>query len=159
MNEQLKKKIYKRWWFWVLVPVALLVVAGQFLKLWTMMGASMEPTLHNNDPVIILKLFTPARGEIVMIRFPMSSGFVTDGFIKRIIGIPGEKIDVKDGRVFINGQQLNEPYVSQPTDGTTSVTLGDNQFFVMGDNRAASYDSRRSGPVSRNNIVGRVLFR
>jgi len=153
MNEKPKKKIYKRWWFKVLSVITLLIIIRQFYPWSVIQGVSMAPTLKDGNVVLAEKFFTPKRGDIVFFRTERFASF------KRIIGLPNEKVEIKDGRVFVNGQLLIEPYVNQPTNGTVSTILGDNQFFVMGDNRKNSSDSRNFGPVSRNDITYKVLFK
>lgn len=123
-------------------------------------GQSMEPTLHTNDRVIVEKItyrfHPPQRGDIVVVRVNQHS----QPLIKRIVGLPGETIAVHDGRVYINGRPLNEPYLARPTHGYLPPTrIPPLHYFVMGDNRDASNDSRSFGPVPRENILGRAVFR
>lgn len=127
---------------------------------------SMEPTLYENDYLIVSKqsysLFgEPKRGDIVV--FPHQEGDVTELYIKRVIGLPGESVTIEDGLVFINGQALEERYTK---DG---VTYGDVQdyivpaekVYVLGDNRLVSVDSRSEGVgcVSIDDITGKAIFR
>ena len=79
--------------------------------------------------------------------------------IKRVVGMPGDALEIRHGSVYIDGKRLNEPYVEQRDDFTyPEVTLGPEEYFLMGDNRAHSGDSRLWGPVPRQNIVGKVWF-
>lgn len=127
-------------------------------------GPSMEPNFHNNEYIIVdqvsYRFHTPHRGDVIVFKWPQN---IAVSFIKRVIALPGETIEIKEGRVFIyndknpNGALLDEPYlrsVTTPTD--TRMTLGPNEYFVMGDNRHNSSDSRSWGTVSRHLIIGRV---
>ena len=131
-------------------------------------GLSMYATLDDNDYLIANKidyrLHAPQRGDIVILRPPTDN---SKDFIKRVIALPGEKLLIRDGIVYINGHKLDEPYLPEawttlnnwPNDGTDGRVMGANQYFVMGDNRNRSQDSRIFGPISRDRIDGRAWFR
>jgi signal peptidase I len=122
-------------------------------------SASMEPELKVGDLLLIRKDAyrhdrSPARGDVVLFQHDD----VPDYFVKRVIGLPGEDVLVISGRVTINGQYLLEPYATQATirEWPTLVTLAEDEYFLMGDNRAHSEDSRDIGPVRLQNIKGMV---
>jgi signal peptidase I len=131
-------------------------------------GLSMWATLDNDDYLIANKIdyriHAPERGDIVILRPPTNNS--TD-FIKRIIALPGEKLLIRSGFVYINGHKLDEPYLPDqwtfqnnwPTDGSDGQVMGANEYFVMGDNRNRSQDSRFFGPISRDRIDGKAWFR
>jgi signal peptidase I len=124
----------------------------------------MEPNFEDGDYLIIdeitYRFREPKRGEVVVFKNPMNE---RQRFIKRIIGLPGETIEISDGKIFIsNGEKkvLNEPYLNSSfTFGDIKITLGSDEFFVLGDNRQFSLDSRRFGPIKKKEIVGRVFLR
>lgn len=121
-------------------------------------GASMEPTLHDNERLIANKISyrfeTPERGEIIIFRPPLE---IKRNYIKRIIGVPGDKIEITDGEIYINSEKLEEPYVkSRSYENIPPTIVPDNSFFVLGDNRPNSSDSRYWGFVPRKNVVGRA---
>jgi len=121
-------------------------------------GHSMEPNLETNQRLVVEKVTyhfrEPQRGDVVVLRLPDHS---RELLIKRVIGLPGERVAIHDGKVFINGEPLDEPYLRQPTRGRMDeVLVPDRHVFVLGDNRSASNDSRTFGPVSYEAIVGRA---
>jgi signal peptidase I len=131
-------------------------------------GLSMYATLDDNDYLIANKidyrLHPPERGDIVILRPPTNNS--TD-FIKRIIGLPGERVLIRSGYVYINGHRLDEPYLPEawvndanwPDNNSQGQVMGPNQYFVMGDNRNRSQDSRFFGPITRDRIDGKAWFR
>lgn len=122
----------------------------------------MTPTLRDGDQYLLNRIAylfrEPKRGDLVVIHDPGH----TDMAIKRIVGLPGDKLEIKDGSLYVNGIRLNEPYLApstltMPGNATLhSVQLGGKSYFVMGDNRSESEDSRYYGPIQRENIVGVV---
>lgn len=136
-------------------------------------GLSMYPTFNNGDLVltdkITYKTGQPQRGDIVILHAPPDAhcpeGTGCD-FIKRLIGLPGDTVEVQDDRIFIDGQQLPEEYLSSDTYTTNGMfsekgpaTLGPDEYYVVGDNRLHSSDSRTWGPINKKDIVGRAFFR
>ena len=125
-------------------------------------GASMEPTLHNNERLIANKISyrfeTPERGEIIIFRPPLE---IKRNYIKRIVGIPGDKIEIANGEIYLNDKKLEESYVKNRSyENMPTTIVPDNSFFVLGDNRPNSSDSRYWGFVPRKNVVGKawVIF-
>jgi signal peptidase I len=129
-------------------------------------GLSMYPTFNNTDYLIVDELTyhfsAPQRGDVIVFRYPGNPKIF---YIKRIIGLPGETVHINSGKVTIakaNGtsETLTEPYaVIEDATYTLDTTLGTDQYFVMGDNRPESSDSRVWGPLPRENIIGRVYTR
>lgn len=130
-------------------------------------GASMEPTLHTGDRLIIsrinYKIQSPQRGDIVVVKSPINPD---TEYIKRLIGLPGDKILIKEGKVYINDFLLEENYISAPTDiwdggfikEGESFIIPKDKIFIMGDNRNRSLDSRMFGLLSFSDIVGIAVF-
>lgn len=149
--------------FGTMLPAALIaLLIHVFLAQATRVyGQSMQPNLHTNERLVVEKLsyrfHGPRRGDVVVLHDPGGS---SELLIKRVIGLPGERVTIADGRVFIDGVALAEPYLDQETQSQAQSRLVPPlQVFVMGDNRQASRDSRIFGPVPRDQIVGRALFR
>jgi signal peptidase I len=132
-------------------------------------GSSMLPNFHDHDYLIVDRLSyhtsQPQRGDVIVLKYPKDT---SQFFIKRIIGLPGETISFSQGHVIItnaehpNGWQLNEPYLPMQDEtfaGPSSVTLASGTYYVLGDNRTASSDSRVWGILPTDDIVGRVWLR
>jgi signal peptidase I len=126
-------------------------------------GTSMVPTLQNYQYVLVDKVTydfsTPARGDIIVFEYPLDT---TKNYIKRIVGIPGDHVYIDDnGQVSVNGVAIKEPYVNDLDNsryGIRDVVLGPNEYYVLGDNRGGSSDSREWGVVKRNLIIGRATL-
>ena len=129
-------------------------------------GQSMEPTYHEREYLIVdeitYRFKDPERGDVLVVRSPISDG---EFYLKRIIGLPNERIKLEDNTIIIynndypQGIILDESYLIEETPGSVQVTLGSNEYFVLGDNRDASYDSRRFGPINKDSIIGKTWLR
>ena len=146
----------------LLLLVALAVTLGLLAREYvagvaTVAGDSMQPTLATGDRVLITRLDyvvgTPARGDVAQLEIPGRDG----AYLKRVVGLPGETVEIIDGVVHINGQALNEPYATL-SDDDFRVELGEDEYFVLGDNRPVSYDSREEdfGVISADCFRGKV---
>ena len=127
---------------------------------YRVVGHSMDPTLANGEFVAVNKLIyrlrDPQRGDIVVLR---EQGNGPQKLIKRIIGLPGEEIEIKRGQVYINGHHLVEPYIQNPgRSNYAPTTIPEEHYFVMGDNRTNSSDSRSWGMVPRQHLIGKALL-
>ena len=129
-------------------------------------GASMLPTFENGNYLIVdrlsYRITDPKRGEVIIFRYPKDT---SKYFIKRIVGLPGETVELSGTDIIIknvnhpNGLKLDQSYISRQKSETFKVTLPSNQYFVMGDNRSQSSDSRYWGSLPREYITGRALLR
>ena len=146
----------------IIIPVRFFLVQPFYVR-----GASMEPTFFDKEYLLIdeitYRFAEPKRGDVVVFRYPRDP---SEFFIKRIVGMPGDTVDVKDGGVTITNQDhaggvvLEETYLDQPvTIGNKHVTLNPDEYFLLGDNRGSSLDSRNFGPVKEEYIVGKVWLR
>ncbi len=147
----------------IIIPIRYFLIQPFFVQ-----GASMEPNFFNGDYLIVNEISyrfeEPQRGDVVIFKYPLDP---SQFFIKRIIGLPGETIRIEDGRVFIvnlktkektildESEYLNDAY----TAGNFEITLKDGEYFVLGDNRGSSSDSRKWGPLPRKFIIGRAWIR
>lgn len=141
----------------VLALFIITFIAQSFL----VQGSSMEPSLHNGERLLVDKLSyrfrQPDRGQIVVFKYPSDP---RRKFIKRVVGVPGDDVEIRDTEVFLNGQKLQEVYINGPTYGDFGpVSVPAGHYFVLGDNRNNSDDSRFPdvGFVPRQNVVGRAL--
>ena len=129
-------------------------------------GSSMDPTFATGQYLIVDELSyhlgDPKRGDVIILRYPNDT---KKFFIKRVIGLPNETLEIRDGAVTIKNMEhpegfaMSEPYIKYTKNDTMTKMLGEGEYFVMGDNRAASSDSRYWGVVPRDLVVGRALVR
>lgn len=166
----------------VLIALVVLVVLQTTVRNFKVEGSSMSPTLQGGQYLVVdqasffkfdsermsraLPFWTapeakpefafdpPNRGEVIVFNYPLDPG---KDFVKRVVGLPGETVEVRDGTVYIDGEALPEPYL-QRRDASSSrpLALGEGEYYVIGDNRRNSNDSRAWGAVPEDNIVGRV---
>ncbi|MDR2087813.1 MAG: signal peptidase I [Clostridiales Family XIII bacterium] len=158
----------KEWIRDIVIAVAVAVLVMQFIKPTIVKEHSMEPTLYENNYIFLSKQqYTFAdikHGEIVVFRSNIETENGADKLlIKRVIALPGDKISISDGSVYLNGEPLAEPYIKEPfTSGyVEELTVPEGKVFVMGDNRQRSLDSRNDslGLVSTDTIIGMAVFR
>ena len=144
----------------IVIPVRL-YIAQPFI----VSGASMSPTFENGEYLIVDELSynigNAQRGDVAIFKYPLDP---TKFFIKRIIGLPGESVTITNGLVTITqldetSFELEEPYLDNTPRGNFSISLEDNEYFVLGDNRSASSDSRVWGPLSEEFLVGKAFLR
>lgn len=143
------------------LSLALVVLIRTFLiQPFYVKGASMEPNFFDHEYLIIdeitYRFRNPMRGEIIVFRYPRDP---REYFIKRIVGLPGETVEIKNNEIYINGELLDESYIDVETRGDDRVNLGPREYFLLGDNRSASLDSRIFGPINVDAIIGRVWIR
>ena len=153
----------------IVVVMALLVMVYLFIMSpQEINGASMEPNFHNGEYIltnkILYKFRNPIRGDVVIFKSPMNKEI---DYIKRVIGLPGDTVSLHDNSLWVNGEKVEEPYLAQ---GTTifggsylaegaSIVVPPGTYFVCGDNRPHSSDSREFGPIAKEDFIGVAVFR
>ena len=147
----------------IMVMIYLFIMSPQEIN-----GASMEPNFHNAEYILTnkieYKLHNPKRGDVVIFKSPRNKDI---DYIKRIIGEPGDRVMLKTCSYFVNGTRLNEPYLTPNTYSSGGnylreeyeVTIPNGQYFVSGDNRGHSSDSREFGPIAKEDFIGKAFFR
>ncbi len=149
----------------IIAVVAVMLIRTFVTQPFLVSGSSMEPTFENGNYLLVDELAyrfrEPERGEVVVFRDPING---SSFYIKRIIGLPGERVVIDNGKVSVYKgdelKRLEEGYVLNVNQREDyEKKLGENEYFVMGDNRGFSFDSRNWGPLSENKIVGLVRFR
>jgi signal peptidase I len=149
----------------IILPVRYYLIQPFYVK-----GASMQPNFHDHEYLIVdeisYRFKAPERGEVIVFRYPKNP---QEYFIKRIIGLPNEEVLITEGKVVIfndenkNGKILEEEYLEENlntyNNNEIKVQLSEDEYFVLGDNRSASKDSRSFGPVNKSFITGKILFR
>lgn len=165
-----KKSIVKEVICWIIYLAIIFAAAWLILHYvgehTQVSGESMYPTLNDGDNLIVDKVsyrfVDPGRFDIIVFPFQYQADTF---YIKRIIGLPGETVQISDGKIYINGRLLDDEYgygeISNPGLASSPITLKQDEYFVLGDNRNNSTDSREPsvGNVSRDDIIGRALFR
>jgi signal peptidase I len=154
-------KIFREVGITILIAVAVFVALRLTVQSYTVVMSSMEPNFQEGECIMVNKVSYhssgPQRGDVVVFNPPFAS---PHPFIKRVIGLPGDTVEIKDGKVFINGIPLDEDeYIMARPNYTMPVTqVPENQYFVLGDNRNNSTDSHDGWMVPRDNIVGKAWF-
>ncbi|KFN01293.1 signal peptidase I [Bacillus clarus] len=160
------KQEIKKGWEKVLLFIFVMVVAFYSFTLCKVEGKSMQPTLHEEDYVFVNKaavhFSSLQHGEIVIIREEDNSKY----YVKRVIGLPGDKVNITNGTLYVNDKKQDEPYINRDVFNDTeafynlqTTKIPPNKLFVMGDNRAYSRDSRNGlGYIEEDNIIGKVEF-
>ncbi len=146
-----------------LVALAAFLIRYFLVQPFIIEGNSMEPSFHDGEYLLTDKLSyrfrLPERGEVIIFHPPENPGV---SYIKRIIGLPGDTVEIRGGKVIVNGKILTEPEISGPTETTDvrglKTVVGPDSYFVLGDNRSHSRDSREIGTIPKVNISGRVWF-
>lgn len=170
--KDVKRGEFKEWMKSIIIAAFLAVIIMQLIVPTVVKEHSMEPSFYGGDYLIVSKISykigDPKRGDVIIFKsdIPLSNEDPNGSkklLIKRVIGLPGDVINIHDYKVFVNGEELNEPYIN---DGGTpgdvrDYTVPKGEYFVMGDNRTVSIDSRRSevGPVDKDRIVGKAIVR
>lgn len=177
MVAEANKKIKKEEWRTALYQLAIVILIVLFVRTFVIgtiyvKGSSMEPNFHHGDFLLInkleMRLQTPTYGEVVICR--MEEGAYQENIIKRIIGLPNDVIDFQETgsgtyELYRNGKLIEEEYIAEPIQEKGNITypytVPEGQYFVMGDNRNASTDSRRTsiGCIPKENLIGRVVMR
>ncbi len=172
-SYKIQEKVKEYFLLWFEIAYTLLVISVIALTIrffvvqpFLIKGESMEPNLQNNNYIIINEIsyklgFSPQRGDIIVFKFPRDP---RENYIKRVIGLPGEKIQIKDKKIYTNGRELKEnyiPYLNQVSEeGDQEWNIGKDEYFVVGDNRlpGGSSDSRSWGLLPRKDIIGKAWF-
>ncbi|MCL6637126.1 MAG: signal peptidase I [Alicyclobacillus sp.] len=147
-EKEARPSIWRELWGWVW-PIALGCLIAFGINRWVVSpawvpSASMAPTIPNPCYILVnhvaTELHPPARGEVVLFHFPDDPSKI---YVKRVIGLPGDTVIIRNGQVYVNGQPLKEPYLTQPTPGTWGpYQVPQGEYFMLGDNRSISDDSR-----------------
>lgn len=161
-----KKELGELIRFALIVLIIFLPVRFFIAKPFVVSGASMDPTFHSGEYLIVdqvsYRFDDPKRGDVIVFKYPYDT---SKYYIKRIVGLPGETLLMDEGRVTIineenpDGFALDETYVTNHSGESFSKTLGAREYFVMGDNRSASSDSRSWGPLKEEYITGKPVVR
>lgn len=118
-------------------------------------GSSMKKTLENGDILLLYKLGSIKRFDIVV----LDEEYDDEIIIKRIIGLPGDNVEINNGKIYVNGEAIEDEYGYGETSDCDKIELDDDEYFILGDNRLISKDSRYFGPIKEDEIIGKIVFR
>ena len=162
-KEDIKKSLFE-YIKVIIITVVLTLGVLYFVQISRVVGSSMEPTYHNGNIILVDKFFykrgEPQYNDIVVVKYHVSAG--EDQIIKRIVGLPGDRLTMKDNQLYRNGELLKEDYINEAMNSNEDFEydIPEGKVFVMGDNRNNSVDSRMIGYVDFDEqIVGRVFFK
>ena len=148
-------KIIKEILPYVLIIIAVILIRTFIITPVRVDGASMDQTLKDGEILLLYKLSNVDYGDILVLDEEKEDEII----IKRIIAMPGDTVSIKNHTVYVNDEELKEDYAYGETSDYEEITLGDDEYFVLGDNRPISKDSRYFGPVKEDEIIGKVIFR
>ena len=148
-------KIIKEILPYVLIIIAVILIRTFIITPVRVDGASMDQTLEDGQILLLYKLANVDYGDIVVLDEAKEGEII----IKRIIGMPGDTVSIRDNTIYVNGEEVEEDYAYGETSDYEEITLDDDEYFILGDNRPISKDSRYFGPVKEDEIIGKVIFR
>jgi signal peptidase I len=156
------RRIFRDILITIILVIAVFLLLQFTFQRFVIIEHCMEPGLHEGERILVNKvvyhLHEPERGDVIIFHPPLNPELV---YVKRIIAIPGDTVEVRDGAVYVNGIQLDEPYIMEPPNYTFPLTgIAVDEYFVLGDNRNNANDSHKGWTVPKENIIGkaRLIF-
>ena len=140
---------------YIIIIIAVILLRAFIITPVRVDGSSMKKTLTHGDILLLFKLGSIKRYDVVVLKEVEDK----EEIIKRIIALPGETIEIKDNEIYINNEKIEDKYAYGLTSDYSAITLKDDEYFVLGDNRTISKDSRVLGPIKKENIEGKTIFR
>ena len=145
---------------WELIPYILIIIIIIIIRTYIITpvrvdGSSMRQTLEDGNILLLYKMAKINRYDIVV----LDEEYDNEIIIKRIIGLPGETVEIKNNKIYINDKKIEDEYAYGDTGDYEKITLADDEYFILGDNRLISKDSRYFGPIKESDLMGEVVFR
>ncbi|MFC1949244.1 signal peptidase I [Chloroflexota bacterium] len=154
------KPLYREILITIVIAVAIFIGIQTTFKNYVIWETCMEPNFYEGQQVLVNKIVysfkEPERGDIIILHPPAPYNSQSTPFIKRVIGLPGEIVEVKGGEVYIDGVEIYEPYIKEPPRYTLEMEIPENEYFVLGDNRNNANDSHKGWTLPRENIIGKT---
>lgn len=143
-----------------LIPYIIIIIVVVLIRTFIITpvkvdGDSMKETLNDNDILLLYKLGSIKRFDIVV----LDEAYDNEKIIKRVIGMPGETVSIKNDKIYINGKVIDNSFAYGTTSDVDKIELGEDEYFILGDNRLISKDSRYFGAITKDEIIGKVVFR
>ncbi len=148
------QRILKEYVPYIVIIIAIVLIRYFIITPVRVSGTSMDKTLTNGQILLLYKLVDIKQNDIVVVDKSIQGSTL----IKRLIGLPGDTVECINGKIFINDKEYDDKYAYGITDDFSKVELKEDEYFILGDNRMVSEDSRYFGPVKRNNIKGKIIF-
>ncbi len=148
------KRIIKEYLPYVIIIIVVVLIRSFVITPVRVNGSSMDKTLSNGQIMLLYKLTDIKQNDIVVVDKSVQGSTL----IKRLIAMPGDTIECINGKIFINNQEYDDKYAFGTTNDFEKITLKDDEYFILGDNRLVSEDSRYFGPVKRDKIKGKIVF-
>lgn len=152
-KEEKKTNIWKEILSYVLIILVVILIRSFIVTPARVSGPSMEPTLIDKDYLFVLRFTKIDRNDIIVFKYDKKD------LVKRVIGIPGDTLTCSEGDIYLNGKLFNDKYTVENNYCFDPITLGKDEYFVLGDNRKVSKDSRMIGKVNKKDIIGTTNFR
>ena len=149
------KNIFKELLPYIIIVLVVVLIRSFIATPVRVDGDSMNKTFSNGDILVLYKLSEIKRFDVVV----LTESDDNEKIIKRVIGMPGDTVAIKNGDIYINDEKIEDEYAYGETSDYDRITLGDDEYFILGDNRLISKDSRYFGPVKEKDIKGKVIFR
>lgn len=149
------KKVLKEVIPYIIIIAVIVLIRSFIITPVRVEGSSMKTTLSNGDILLLYKLGNVKQFDIVV----LDELYDNEVIIKRIIGLPGDTVEINNGKIYVNDEVIEDEYAYGETSDCAKIKLADDEYFILGDNRLISKDSRYFGPVKEDEIIGKVIFR
>jgi len=149
------KKILKEWYPYIIILLIVFLVRTFIITPVRVDGDSMKKTLYDGDILLLYKLGSINRNDIIV----LNESYDDEVIIKRVIGLPGETVEIKHNKIYVNDEEYEDEFAFGETTDYSKIELGEDEYFILGDNRIISKDSRTFGSIKEKEIMGKIVYR